>query len=152
MVSQEVEMSLQAVIFSLGNEEYGIPIEDVQEITSMSTTEIHPIPNAPEYIKGLITIIGEAIPLIDMHWRFGIKSEGSTNYAIIVEMEDNLVGLAVDEVKEVRFLDNVSPPPPLIATPFIGGIVNLPDRIIIQIIPKKLMEENELSNLNLLLG
>lgn len=145
-------MSLQAVIFSLGNEEYGIPIEDVQEITSMSTTEIHPIPKAPEYIKGLITIRGEAIPLIDMHWRFGTKSEEISNYAIIVEIGDNLVGLSVDEVKEVRFLDNVSPPPPLIATPFIGGIVNLPDRIIVQIIPQKLMEENELDNLNSLLG
>lgn len=144
-------MSLQAVIFSLGKEEYGIPIEDVQEITSMSTTEIHPIPKAPEYIKGLITIRGKAIPLIDMHWRFGIKSKVTSNYAVIVEIGDNLVGLAVDEVKEVRFLEDVSPPPPLISNPFIGGIVNLPDRIIIQLIPEKLMEEKELSNLNLFL-
>ncbi|KUO65634.1 MAG: chemotaxis protein CheW [Gracilibacter sp. BRH_c7a] len=145
-------MSLQAVIFSLGNEEYGIPIEDVQEITSISMTEIHPIPQAPEYIKGLITIRGEAIPLIDMHWRFGIKSEGNNSFAIIVGINDTLVGLAVDEVKEVRFLDNVSPPPALIATPFIGGIVNLPDRIIIQIIPKLLMGENEINDLNSLLS
>ena len=145
-------MSFQAVIFSLENEEYGISIEDVQEITCMSTIEIHPIPKAPQYIKGLITIRGEAIPLIDMRHRFGLKSETNRGYAIIVKIGGTLVGLSVDEVKEVRFLDNVSPPPSLVSTPFIGGIVNLPDRIIIQILPEKLMEEIEFSNLSALIS
>lgn len=140
-------MSLQAVIFSLGNEEYGISIEEVQEITSMNATEIHAIPQAPEYIKGLITIRGESIPLVNMHQRFGTKSEDNSNYAIIVEIEGKLVGLAVDEVKEVRFLDNVSPPPPLIAAPFIEGIANLQDRMIIQILPKKIMQAQTFNNL-----
>lgn len=143
-------MGCQAVIFSLGKEEYGLPIEAVQEIIRL--TEVHPIPKAPDYIKGLISIRGQALPLIDMHARFGIKSEANCEFAIIVEINGNLVGLAVDEVKEVRMLDNVAPPPPLVTAPFIGGIVNLPDRIIIKIFPEKVLDGEELNNLNKLVG
>ena len=145
-------MRSQAVIFSIGDEEYALPIEDVREITSMDATDIHTIPQAPEYIKGLITIRGEAIPLIDMHLRFGSKAEGKNNYAIVAGINGTTVSLAVDEVKEVRFLENLSPPPPLITAPFIGGIENLPDRIIILLNSERLLGEQELSNINSLLN
>lgn len=145
-------MRSQAVIFSIGDEEYALPIEDVQEITSMDMTDIHTIPQAPDYIKGLITIRGEAIPLVNMHLRFGSKVEGKNDYAIIVAINGTIVGLAVDEVKEVRFLENVSPPPPLITTPFISGIENLPDRIIIQLNSARLLQGNEMDSITNLIS
>ncbi len=138
-------MGFQVVVFSLGNEEYGLPIESVQEITRL--TEIHPIPKAPDYLKGLISIRGEAIPLIDMQERFSVKSQNGLEYAIIIEINGSLIAFAVEEVKEVRTLENISPPPLLINSPFIGGIVNLPDRIIIQIYPERILEEEELTGL-----
>jgi purine-binding chemotaxis protein CheW len=138
-------MGCQAVVFSLGSEEYGLPIESVQEITRL--TEIYPIPKAPDYLKGLISIRGQAIPLIDMQKRFSLKSENELEYAIIIDINGNLIALAVEEVKEVSTLENISPPPPLINSPFIRGIVNLPDRIIIQIYPERILEEEELTGL-----
>ena len=132
-----------------------MPIEVVREITRLG--EVRPIPKAPSYVKGLINLRGVAIPLIDLHIRFGIArtepsdESGERNafaFAIITEVQGNLVGFAVDQVREVRVLDNVVPPPPLVTAPFIGGVVNLPDRIIIQLVPERILEERELAGLS----
>lgn len=151
-----VSLGGQVVIFALGQEEYGMPIEVVREITRLG--DVRPIPQAPVYVKGLVNIRGTAIPLIDLHIRFGVDSvqgslkEGETQieneFALITELNGNLVGFAVDQVKEVRVLDNIMPPPPLVTAPFIGGIVNLPDRIIMHIVPEKILENEELQGLS----
>jgi len=138
-------MGFQAVIFTIGSEEYGLPIELVQEITRLS--EVHPIPKAPEYVSGLISIRGQAIPLIDLHVRFGVSPKNNPEYAIILEIKGSLIGFAVEEVKEVRTLENIVAPPNLISSAFIGGIVNLPDRIIIQLRPERILEDQEINQL-----
>lgn len=151
-------MAGQVVIFALGQEEYGMPIEVVREITRLG--DVRPIPQAPEYVKGLINLRGRAIPLIDLHVRFGIEvpaerepanQTNQTNqanaFSLITEVHGDLVGFAVDEVREVRVLDNVLPPPPLVTAPFIGGIVNLPDRIIMQLVPERILESDEVEGL-----
>jgi purine-binding chemotaxis protein CheW len=129
------------VIIALGNEEYGLPIEYVREITRLG--DIRSIPDAPEYIKGLINIRGQAIPLIDLHLRFGthtrfvstdIGCEVEHNgYALISEYKNSLVALSVDEVREVRAIDDVDECPQMIHVPYISGIVNLPNRIIMKL-------------------
>lgn len=141
-------MDFQAVIFTLGREEYGIPIEAVREITQLA--EVYPVPQAPEYIQGLIKIRGQAIPLLSLQKKFGIESEKNCEFALIVEINGNSIGMAVEEVKEVRNLENVSPPPPLIKVPFISGIVNFADRIILKISPERMLEDEELTELNAL--
>lgn len=149
-------MGSQVVVFALGQEEYGMPIEVVHEITRLG--DIRPIPKAPDYVKGLINIRGTAIPLIDLHVRFNANPVGfvsgkegeapiENEFALITEVEGDLVGFAVDQVKEVRVLENVVPPPPLVTAPFIGGLVNLPDRIIMQLIPGKILEKEELQGI-----
>ncbi len=139
-------MSYQAVIFSLAQEEYGIPIESVQEITRLSG--IHPVPNSPDYIMGLVSLRGSALPLIDMHRKFGQEKDAAPQFAIIVEINESLIGLAVDEEREVRVFEKVDSPPPLLNEPFIGGIINLEDRIIIQIIPERILNEEEIGKIN----
>ena len=150
----------QVVIFTLGQEEYGMPIEVVREITRLG--EVRSIPQAPPYVQGLINLRGQAIPLIDLHIRFGISNENYSDtddeglneintFALITEVEDKLIGFAVDQVREVRILDNVIPPPPLVTASFIGGLVNLPDRIIMMLVPERILENDELRGLNNLL-
>ncbi len=153
-------MAGQVVIFTLGQEEYGMPIEVVREITRLG--EVRSIPQAPPYVQGLINLRGQAIPLIDLHIRFGISNENYSDtddeglneintFALITEVEDKLIGFAVDQVREVRILDNVIPPPPLVTASFIGGLVNLPDRIIMMLVPERILENDELRGLNNLL-
>lgn len=149
-------MAEQVVIFALGNEEYGMPIEVVREITRLG--EVRPIPQAPPYVQGLINLRGQAIPLIDLHIRFSISNENCSDtdeglnegntFALITEVKDKLIGFAVDQVREVRILDNVVPPPPLVTASFIGGLVNLPDRIIMLLVPERILDNDELQDLN----
>lgn len=143
-------MAVQVVIFALGEEEYAMPIEVVREITRLG--EVRTIPQSPAYVRGLINLRGMAIPLIDLHVRFGINSsdsqENQNTFALITEVHGNYVGFAVDQVREVRILEKIVPPPPLVSAPFIGGIVNLPDRIIIQLIPEQILESNEVQRLS----
>lgn len=145
-----VAIAVQVVVFTLGQEEYAMPIEVVREITRLS--EVRSIPQAPAYVRGLINLRGKAIPLVDLHVRFGIDSSASLEeqniFALITEVHGNQVGFAVDQVREVRILENIVPPPPLVTAPFIGGIVNLPDRIIIQLIPEQILESSEVQGLS----
>lgn len=149
-VEDVASMAVQVVVFTLGEEEYAMPIEVVREITRLG--EVRTIPQAPAYVRGLINLRDKAIPLIDLHVRFGIDSSASPEnqniFALITEVHGNHVGFAVDQVREVRILENIVPPPPLVTAPFIGGIVNLPDRIIIQLIPEQILEGSEVQGLS----
>lgn len=148
-------MGKQVVIFALGQEEYAMPIEIVREITRLDN--VRPIPQAPAYVMGLINIRGTAIPLIDLHSRFGIaKNEvdalakgnsSADNLALITEVNGEAVAFSVDQVREVSVLDQIAPPPPLVTAPFIGGIVNLPGRIIMCLIPEMILGKDELQGL-----
>ncbi|AFM42679.1 chemotaxis signal transduction protein [Desulfosporosinus acidiphilus SJ4] len=150
-------MSVQVVIFQLGEEEYAMPIDIIREITRLG--EMRRIPQAPSYICGLITLRDEAIPIIDLHERFSFKNSKETQkqetvtterntFALITEVHGENVGFAVDEVREVRIFETISPPPPLLSAPFIGGIVNLPDRIIIHLIPEQILLNDEVQKLS----
>lgn len=157
-------MAVQVVIFTLGEEEYAVPIDVVREITRLG--EVRAIPQAPSYIRGLINLRGKAIPLIDLHVRFGIngvqQKENARElenidlpenaFALIAEIHGSEVGFAVDQVREVRILENIVPPPPLVTASFIGGVVNLPDRIIIQLVPEQILESAEIHGLRQLVN
>lgn len=129
-----------------------MPIEVVKEITRLG--EVRAIPKAPDFVKGLINIRGVAIPLIDLRRRFAndfvaiSDSMGESDFALITEIGEDTIGFAVDQVKEVRVLEDIVPPPPIFKAEFIGGIVNLPDRIIVEVIPEKILEQEELQAIN----
>ena len=143
------------VVIALGNEEYGLPIEYVREITRLG--DIRSIPDAPDYIKGLINIRGQAIPLIDLHLRFGthtrlvdteIEGEVEHNgFALISEYKNSLVALSVDEVREVRDIDVVDECPKMIHVPYISGIVNLPNRIIMKLDLELMLKDSGMEEL-----
>jgi purine-binding chemotaxis protein CheW len=91
--------------FSLGDEEYGIGILKVKEIIGMM--RITPVPQAPDFIKGVINLRGKVIPVLDLRLRFGMNETGYTERTCIVVVEiDNAqaklhIGVVVDSVSEV---------------------------------------------------
>lgn len=91
----------QYIVVKLGNEEYGINIKYVQNIVRM--TRITRVPKAPYYIKGVINLRGEIIPVMSVRLKFGLESDEYTNATriIIIKVEGNAIGLIVDQVKEV---------------------------------------------------
>ncbi len=127
---------LQLVSFKLDEIEYGIDILSVHEI--LRIPEITRLPNTPEYIKGVINLRGNVIPVVDIRLRFGMQQVALTELSriIVVEIAEKLVGLLVDNVYQVIRLSRsrIDEPHDLIegiSTEFISGIGRLQDRLIV---------------------
>lgn len=142
-MSSEVENKY--VIFKLDKEYYGIPIENVLSIEKMGKTTR--IPNAPDYIKGVINLRGEVIPVINLRGKLGMELEHfSKNSRIIVVTANEIVaGLIVDSSSEVLEIDKESIDKPPINErnefiDYISGIGKIPDRLIILLDLIKILE------------
>lgn len=99
--------------FTLGEEQYGLEIKYVIEIIGIQ--EITVVPELPEYIKGIINLRGQIIPVMDVRLRFGkpFKEYNDRTCVIVVDIKGVSVGLIVDTVSEVYSIkdeDVVAPP------------------------------------------
>src|SRR4051812_37624313 len=102
----------QLVVFSLGNEEYGLPITQVQEI--IRYTEPRTIPSAFPSVRGVINLRGKIIPVCDLKQRLGLyNADGAEGKIVIVESQAGTAGVIVDEVDEVLTVsdDQLEEPP-----------------------------------------
>lgn len=147
---------LQLVCFELGNEEYGVGIQFVKEI--IRKPEITKLPNAPQFILGVINLRGQILPIISLHERFHLPQPDSTETkVVIVECGGLLVGMEVDEVREVLTLDGerISAAPPLATTinsSFIQGVGKLNDRLLIILDVERILTEDEHAMLRASMG
>ena len=95
---------MQIVVFKLGEEEYAIDTSKVQVINKMM--DITTVPKAPEYIRGLINLRGSIVTVIDPYIKLGIDAKDKTcENIIILETEDEVIGILVDKVTEVIEID-----------------------------------------------
>lgn len=127
---------IQLVSFVLEDVEYGVDILAVHEI--LRFPEITRLPNTPEFIKGVINLRGNVIPVVDVRKRFGFPKGRITDLTriIVIETNDKLTGLMVDNVHQVVRISqsNVDPPSALIegvSEEYIWGIGRLKDRLIV---------------------
>lgn len=126
---------VQLVIFRLANEDYGLPIQKVQEINRM--VSISRLPQAPDFIEGIINLRGRVIPVVDLRKRFGLKDESRNDDTriMIVDISGQTVGIIVDAVNEVVRMSasSIEPPPPsfILESQYIDGIGKLEERLII---------------------
>jgi len=103
--SSERDREGKYLTFSLGSEEYGIGILKVKEIIGMM--RITPVPQTPDFVKGVINLRGKVIPVIDLRLRFGMDENGYTERTCIVVVEIGgsgakmHIGVVVDSVSEV---------------------------------------------------
>ena len=101
VVEDNDDTIVQWVTFHLENEKYGIKVMQVQEVLRM--TEIAPVPGAPHYVLGIINLRGNVVTVIDTRRRFGladVENDDETRI-VIVEANNNVVGILVDSVAEV---------------------------------------------------
>src|SRR5260370_38088412 len=87
--------------FGMGGEKGGLPIAMGREIVRVR--EITSVPNAPEYIEGVINLRGRIIPVVDLRKRFGEKvvETSKKNRIVVVELETRAIGLIVNSASEV---------------------------------------------------
>jgi len=124
--------------FAIGNEEFGVEILKVREI--IGYVPVTPVPKSPAYLKGVINLRGQVIPVIDLRLKFGLAEKEVTDQTCIVIIETRtqsqtvLTGLIVDHVSEVLNIDaeQIEPAPSLgtsVDTSFILGMAKAGNQV-----------------------
>ncbi len=104
-----VSDTTQYIVVRLGDEQYGIDIKFIDNIVRMQ--HITRVPKVPEYLKGVINLRGEVIPVMSIRLKMFLPEEEITRATriIILKLEQyGTIGIIVDEVKEVVTLENDS--------------------------------------------
>jgi purine-binding chemotaxis protein CheW len=144
---------LQWVTFRLDNETYGINVMQVQEV--LRYTEIAPVPGAPPYVLGIINLRGNVVTVIDTRLRFGLMQTETNDQTriVIIETENQVVGILVDAVAEVVYLRQSE----IETTPnvgndetakFIQGVCHKNKELLILVDLEKMMSDEEWAELN----
>jgi len=97
---ESTHRTLQVVVFKLGQEEYGLHIDQIKEV--VITPNVTKMPQTPSYVRGVANIRGNVIAIFDLEDRFGLKrsidTSGGNKYTLVVESEDVKMGLLVNDV------------------------------------------------------
>lgn len=142
--------------FKLGEEEFASHVSKVLSIMEM--TNITKVPKSPEYMKGVINLRGQVLPVVDTRIKFGMTpTEFTKNTCIVVmevEMDDDSiqVGALVDSVQEVLEItdDQIQPPPSIgskYQSQFIYGMAKINDKFIMLLDMDKVFSAEELSSM-----
>lgn len=135
--------------FTLGKEEYGLPILNVQEIRGYDT--VTTLANTPDFIKGVINLRGIIVPIVDMRLKFhlGNVAYNELTVVIILNVARRVIGMVVDGVSDVITLtaDQTKPAPEFgsaIDTKYVMGIGTVDDRMLILVDIEKLMTSSDM--------
>lgn len=142
--------TIQFVVFRLGEDEFGLPIEAVEEVMRMPD-QVARVPKAPKFLEGVVNLRGEVLPVVDQRRRFNMPAgEGLTGgRLVVVRTQRHRAGLIVDSVSEVLRTreDDIAPAPALAgeSSALVRGVVNLEraGRIILLLDPSELLTRAE---------
>ncbi len=106
--------------FLLQDEEYGLEILKVREI--MGLMEITTVPQTPDYVRGVINLRGQVIPVVDLRLKFGMNEgdDDKRTCIIVVDVGGVMMGIVVDTVSEVMDINSSD----IEATPSFGTELN----------------------------
>ncbi|EIC23590.1 chemotaxis signal transduction protein [Thiorhodovibrio frisius] len=144
----------QVVVFRLDKEEFGVPIESVQEIVRVPEELTH-VPKAPAFVEGVINLRGTVLPVIDLRRRLGLQSVERTDRqrVMVFLIEGARTGFIVDSVAEVLKIPKtaIEPAPQLSSeqSQLLARMANLEkqQRLVQLIDPTQLVRGRELADL-----
>ncbi|KFC13163.1 positive regulator of CheA protein activity [Trabulsiella guamensis ATCC 49490] len=141
------------LVFTLGDEEYGIDILKVQEIRGYD--QVTRIANTPTFIKGVTNLRGVIVPIVDLRVKFSQQEvEYDENTVVIVlNLNQRVVGIVVDGVSDVLSLasEQIRPAPEFavtLSTEYLTGLGALGDRMLILVNIEKLLNSEEMALLD----
>lgn len=139
----------EVLTFTLGAEEYAIDILSVQEISGYG--RVTAIANAPPFIKGVINLRGDIVPIIDLRIKFGLGhvSYNEFTVVIILNVGQRVVGVVVDAVSDVVSLAvaDIKPPPQLnsaLDLAYLKGVATCGERMLILVDIERLITSDEM--------
>lgn len=135
-VHQEEAQTLHTILFKMGAEYYGLPVESIKEIIKpMPTTRF---PKSPPFVEGIIDLRGEVLPIVNLRKMFGLEPVPVTEASryIDVQLGRFRVGIIVDEVSEVMHIpvSQTEPAPPIIEGVdgrYLNGVARLSDKLVL---------------------
>ena len=149
MAAVEQLAVFECLAFRLGEEEYGIDIQRVQELRGYDA--VTHIANAPEFIKGVINLRGIIVPIVDMRVKFslGMPSYDQFTVVIILCVAGRTIGMVVDSVSDVVTLtaEQIKPAPHMgsaMNVDYLIGVGTLDARMLMLVDVEKLMSASEM--------
>lgn len=139
------------VVFRLGNDEFGLPIDAVVEVAQVPS-QVTRVPKTPKFLEGVVNLRGEVLPVVDQRRRFDMPKleKAETRRLVVVKTERHRAGLIVDSVSDVLRTDrsNVAPPPHLTdekTARLVRGVINLEKagRMVLLLDPTELLTRAE---------
>ncbi|MEZ2296807.1 chemotaxis protein CheW [Variovorax sp. RCC_210] len=140
---------LEVVTFKLGEEEYGIDIQKVQELRGYDA--VTRIANAPDYIKGVVNLRGIIVPIIDMRIKFKLGDPTYDQFTVVIVLNigGRVVGMVVDSVSDVITLtaEQIKPAPEMgsvLDADYLIGLGTLDERMLILVDIDRLMSSDDM--------
>ena len=141
--------SIEVLAFKLGDEEYAIDIQCVQELRGYDT--VTHIANSPDFIKGVVNLRGLIVPIVDMRikFRLGTPIYDQFTAVIVLSIGNRVLGMVVDSVSDVITLgrDQIKLAPEMgtaVSTDYLIGLGMLDERMLILVDLGKLMSDEEM--------
>ena len=139
--------TMQLVSFHLADETFGVEITKVREINLMC--EITQVPQSPPYVKGLINLRSNVIPVVDLRSLFGLPENelNSESRIMVMQVGSRIIGIIVDGVDEVLRISKkeIAPPPPTVTgleQDYLMGIVRLESKLLILLDIDKVLDND----------
>lgn len=146
---------LQFLVFRLGKDEFGLPIDSVDEVGEVPA-KITKVPKTPKFLEGVVNLRGDVLPVIDQRRRFEmpVLDESDRRRLVVVRSEQHRAGLIVDDVSDVLRVaaGSVEPPPELTEqiARLVRGVINLEQsqRMVLVLDPSELLTPAERGRLD----
>lgn len=138
---------IQVVIFRTGTQEFALEISQVERILRYQRPAA--LPNAPDFLEGVIPYGDGVAPVVDLRKRLGLDAPVLEDTRLMVVMVDGQrVGMLVDQVREVARIDSrgIAAPPPMVrglAAKYIAGVLTIGDRTIVLLNTGRLFSTKE---------
>lgn len=150
--NQQAVKTQQIVVFKLGQEEYGLSIDQIKEV--VITPNITRMPQTPPYVKGVANIRGNVIAMLDLEEKFGLSRSAEAaikgnNYTLVIESDEYKMGILVREVPNTLSISSANIEGSIFTgdqqneQAYITGIVKLDKRLVIMIDIFKVINEQD---------
>jgi purine-binding chemotaxis protein CheW len=149
--AEEHREELIFLVFRLGDDEFGLPIDAVVEVAQVPA-QITRVPKTPKFLEGVVNLRGEVLPVVDQRRRFDMPKleNAEARRLVVVKTERHRAGIIVDSVSDVlrTYRAEVAPPPELTdenTARLIHGVINLENagRIVLLLDPTELLTRAE---------
>jgi len=152
--SGKIEEKEEFLSFVLGDENYALDIMSVKEIRGYES--VTKIANAPTFVKGVLNLRGDIVPIVDLRMKFNIGQATYDEFTIVImlNVNDRIVGVVVDAVSDVVKLSEqeILPPPEFgvsFDSRFLRGLATVDEKMVILVNIAALIGSDELGLIDL---